>query len=193
LGEIFKNNQILLNKNMHQFPILNRVKNYDPSGESLRDRDPSGESLRDRDPSGESLRDRDPSGESLRDRDPLGSRSKRQTKPQNSFVVILALLTLTFLLLTGAYFSISVLTEMKISDSYIKASQAYYLAEAGVNEAIWKLRNDDTTTDGDQAWKTQFVTQPGCENFTDSFTRQNALYPNSSYNVTITDSEIIFI
>ncbi len=105
------------------------------------------------------------------------------------FISLLALLVLGFLLLIASYFSIAALTEMKISDSYIKSSQGYYLAEAGINEAIWKLKNDGTTLDGDPAWKNEFTTEPNCQNFSASFTRTNILYPNSSYTVSIKNLE----
>ncbi len=75
----------------------------------------------------------------------------------------MALIILSLLLLLGLYFSSFVLAEFNIAQSYVKSSQAYYLAEAGINEAIWKIKNDDTTSDGDPAWKIEFVTQPNCE------------------------------
>ena len=40
------------------------------------------------------------------------------------------------------YFLDLVTTGSRVSRSYSLASQTYYLAEAGINEAIWKLKND---------------------------------------------------
>lgn len=108
---------------------------------------------------------------------------------KKSFISLMALITLSMLLLLGLYFISFVLLEFNIVQSYTKASQTYYLAEAGVNEAIWKIKNDDTTEDGDPAWETDFVTSPNCENFNTSFTRTNVLYDNSSYTVSIQNTE----
>lgn len=111
-----------------------------------------------------------------------------QNKKKN-FISLLAIITTSLLLMVAIYFSNLVLTEMRISQSHSKASQAYYLAEAGINEAIWKLQYDTTTGDGDRAWADDFVESATCETFSDNFTRTNTLYLNSSYTVTIQNSE----
>jgi len=72
-------------------------------------------------------------------------------------IVIIAFLTLVMLLILGSYFLTFTLTESKISQSQVVGTKIYYLAEAGINEAIWKLKNDDTTSDGDPAWKSDFI------------------------------------
>lgn len=97
-------------------------------------------------------------------------------------ILIVSAMILGLLLILGAYFLNLTLTESKISKSQNVASQAYYLAEAGVNEAIWKLKNDAT-------WKDSFETMPGCVNWTDSFTKSGSLFPDSSYQVVIQNSE----
>lgn len=102
-----------------------------------------------------------------------------------NFISIIALVTLSLLLLLGIYFVMFTLTESKMSQSYDTTTKAYYLAEAGINEAIWKLKNDDTTTDGDEAWKDNFITEPGCNNWFATFERTGILLPDSSYTVTI--------
>ena len=76
---------------------------------------------------------------------------------QKGVIIIIASLTLGILLLLGIYFLSFTITESKISESQKVATKTYYLAEAGINEAIWKLDNDTITTDGDDAWKSDFV------------------------------------
>jgi len=116
---------------------------------------------------------------------------KKNNFKQKSFISIATLIIASVLLLLGIYFLNFVLSEMRIVDSHTKASQAYYLAEAGINEAIWKLKNDHkgVSEDGDKAWADEFIKEPNCESFSDSFTRNtDYLYPNSSYSVSIQNS-----
>jgi hypothetical protein len=100
------------------------------------------------------------------------------------------------LMLLSAYFLSFTLTESRISKSQTVGTQAYYLAEAGINKAIWKLKFDDTTSDGDQPWKTCFVaTDSECSDgrssdcnatWTASFTTNtDSLISNSTITVTI--------
>ncbi|MBI2038584.1 MAG: hypothetical protein HYT19_01520, partial [Candidatus Nealsonbacteria bacterium] len=68
--------------------------------------------------------------------------------------------------------------------------KTYYLAEAGVNEAIWKLKNDETTADGDNAWEICFSGSSAeclnCASWQDTFSRK---YTNdSTTTVTISNS-----
>jgi len=102
-----------------------------------------------------------------------------------SFVSVLALVSLSLLLILGVYFVTFILTELKMSKSYSLAAKTYYLAEAGINEAIWKLKNDATTADGDDAWSEKFVDQPECATWSANFERTNVLFENSYYSVSI--------
>ncbi len=93
---------------------------------------------------------------------------------------------LGILLLLGIYFLSFTITESKISESQKIATKTYYLAEAGINEAIWKLDNDTITTDGDDAWKSDFVDKDknSYPNYwTDTFNGGEDL--GGSYTVTI--------
>lgn len=108
--------------------------------------------------------------------------------PNKSFISIATLIVATILLLLATYFLNFILSELKIAQSHTWASQTYYLAEAGINEAIWKLKYDDkdVNEDGDKAWAEEFVEEPGCENFSDTIEKNtNNLIPNSSYTITI--------
>ncbi len=65
-----------------------------------------------------------------------------KTSSEKGVIVIIAFLTLGILLLLGTYFLSFAITESKISQSQEIATKTYYLAEAGINEAIWKLKNE---------------------------------------------------
>jgi len=99
-------------------------------------------------------------------------------------ILIVSSLILGVLLTLGAYFLNFTTTEFRITKSQDAATQTYYLAEAGINEAIWKLKNDPE-------WKNNFETPPTCSNWSASFSRNNTLLSNSSssYQVQIQNSE----
>ncbi len=111
-------------------------------------------------------------------------------KKNKGVILIVAVLILTSLMILGSYFLAFTVSESKISSFDKLASQTYYSAEAGINEAIWKLKNDNTTLDGDSTWADDFVDpakNPDVNgnywiaNFTHSF-------GGGSYNVTIQNS-----
>ncbi len=94
---------------------------------------------------------------------------------QKGTVVIITFLILAILLLLGSYFLSFTLTETRISKSQEAGTQTYYLAEAGINEAIWKLKNDPS-------WASDFV---DLDNWTATFSRSLG---EGSYEVTIQNS-----
>ncbi len=108
--------------------------------------------------------------------------NQSKTFQQRGVVIIITFLTLGVLLLLSCYFLSFVLTESRISKNQIIAVRTYYLAEAGVNEAIWKLKNDPN-------WKNNFENEPGCNTWTGSFVRDNTFFSNSSYYVQINNSD----
>jgi len=97
-------------------------------------------------------------------------------------VLIITSLILGVLLILGSYFLTFTVTESKISRSQVTATQTYYLAEAGVNEAIWKLKND-------AEWQSNFETPPTCSTWSASFSKNDTLLPDSSYQVQIQNSD----
>lgn len=101
-------------------------------------------------------------------------------------ILIIAFLTLGILLLLGVYFISFTLTESRIAKSQTVGTQAYYIAEAGIHQAIWKLKNDDI-------WKECFATSTAkcdCKYWKASFsTSTDTLLPNSSVSVTIKNLE----
>lgn len=103
-----------------------------------------------------------------------------KTRNDSGFVLLSSLLVMSLLLLLATYVINFTLTEFKISVSHSTATQAYYLAESGVAEAIWRLKNDPT-------WKNNFETNP---TWSITVTRSSALYPNGSYTISIVNSAL---
>ncbi len=109
---------------------------------------------------------------------------------KNGAIVVIALLSLGILLVLGTYFLSFNITESKIVKSQETGSSAYYIAEAGINEVIWKLKNDDTVLDGDFPWKTCFASAtaecPDCNTFSATFsTGTDYLMPGGSVVISI--------
>lgn len=96
-------------------------------------------------------------------------------KRQSGFVLITAMFVMLLILSLALYATAFTLTEMKIADSQKTSAQTYYLAESGIAEAIWKIKNDPI-------WKTAFETNPA---WSIDYTRESALYPNGSYRIQI--------
>lgn len=97
-------------------------------------------------------------------------------------ILIISTVILGVLLTLATYFLSFTLTDFKISGSQVAAAQAYYLAEAGINEAIWRLKNDSD-------WQAGFEDSPGCSSWGDSFLQQESLLEGASYEVSIQNSE----
>ncbi len=103
---------------------------------------------------------------------------------QRGTIIIISFITIAILLTISTYFLNSIITETKISKSIEEASRAHYLAEAGINEAIWKLENDPI-------WSENFISEdlnPDINGnyWQDSFERDS--FKEGSYLVTIQNS-----
>lgn len=113
-------------------------------------------------------------------------------KKQKGTVLIIAFIIFGVLIILGTYFLNFTLSELKITKSQTLAIQAYYLAEAGINKAIWKLKYDTTTTDGDLPWANCFVTSTvecgNCLGWSATFTITDELIPESQVIVSIQNS-----
>lgn len=100
---------------------------------------------------------------------------KKHNFSQKGAVLLIAMVLLGVLGIVSAFFISFVLGGAKISFSHQVASQAYYLTEAGVNEAIWKLKNDIVVSDGDDPWQDCFMSSGGscanCADWSDTFMR----------------------
>ncbi|MEK7653309.1 MAG: PilX N-terminal domain-containing pilus assembly protein [Patescibacteria group bacterium] len=66
-------------------------------------------------------------------------------KKQKGFILLTAILIMAILLLIATYVTSFTMTEFKIASSQSTATKTYYLAEAGINEMLWKIQNDPAT------------------------------------------------
>jgi len=98
-------------------------------------------------------------------------------KQQSGFVLVTAMFVILLVLSLALYATGFTLTEIKIADSQKTSAQTYYLAESGIAEAIWKIKNDPD-------WKNSFETDPS---WTIDYTRESALYSNGSYRIQISN------
>lgn len=95
--------------------------------------------------------------------------------------ILITILLMTLLLFMAMYFLSFTLTEKKIAHSQAWGAKTYYLAEAGINEMVWRLKNNPS-------YETSFETNPG---WTTEFTRDNPFGAGSgSYTVSITNSDL---
>ncbi len=78
---------------------------------------------------------------------------------KGSALIVVILLMGVLLSLSLYYLSIS-LTEKRIADSHFKGVRTYHLAEAGIEEMIWRLKNNETyknNFESDPAWSASFT------------------------------------
>lgn len=103
----------------------------------------------------------------------------KKLKLQKGVALLITILIMSLILSLGVYVLNFSSTETKIAASQVIGSKTYYLAEAGIQEMIWKLKND---TD----YKNNFQTNPA---WTTSFTRSDPFGAGSgSYTVSITNT-----
>lgn len=100
------------------------------------------------------------------------------TSRQPGFALVTTLLIMSLLVLLVLYLASFTLSEFRIANSHAIALQTYYLAESGVAEAIWLIKNDPN-------WSDDFETDA---NWSITTTRESALYPNGSYEIEINNS-----
>lgn len=102
-------------------------------------------------------------------------------KPGRGVALILTILLMSLVLFLSLYLLTFTLTENRISRSQAWGAKTYYLAEAGIQEMVWKLKND-------AEYKASFETNPG---WMANFTRANPFgADNGSYAVSITNSDL---
>ena len=98
---------------------------------------------------------------------------------QKGVALILATLLMSLMLFLSLYYLDFSISENQISKSQTLSEKTYYLAESGVSEMVWKLKNDNT-------YKTNFETN---SSWAASFTRTNPFGTSSgSYSVSITNT-----
>ena len=98
---------------------------------------------------------------------------------QKGSIIIAALIIVALFIFMAAYFLSFILTDFKISKSESYAYQTYYLAEAGINEAIWKLKNE-TINPGE--WGYDFIHN---DIWQATMSRNDVFFNGGSYEVQI--------
>jgi len=91
------------------------------------------------------------------------------------FLLISSIFVLSTMIIIVSFYLDGILQNIRVAKIIDTSPQTYYLAEAGIHEAIWRLQNNPT-------WKTNFETTP---NWSASFTRNDALLPGGSYTVAV--------
>jgi Tfp pilus assembly protein PilX len=99
---------------------------------------------------------------------------------QRGITLILTLIVMGLLLFLGAYFMSFSATDFKISHSHAQAEQGYYLAEAGLHEMMYKLKNDDS-------YRIPFETDPA---WSATLTRNNVFNSGESYSISVKNSSV---
>lgn len=99
---------------------------------------------------------------------------------KQGMVLVLVVVVMSAMLLLVTYFLNFVITENKIARSHYLATEDYYLAEAGIQEAIWKLNNDPE-------WLNSFQTD---SEWQATLERENPFGDNQSYAVTIVNYDL---
>lgn len=86
----------------------------------------------------------------------------------------------SIILFFGISFISAVIAENKIAQSQAQSIKAYYLSEAGIQEALWKIQNDSI-------WKSNFESDA---NWSDEILREDIFSQGSSFKVKIKNLEI---
>ncbi|MDO8668067.1 MAG: hypothetical protein Q7K35_03140 [bacterium] len=102
-------------------------------------------------------------------------------KNHRGIELIMTILLMTTIMFLAVYLLDAALIENRIAISQSWGAKTYYLAEAGIQEMVWKLKND-------AAYKQNFETNPS---WTITFSRTDPFGAgNGSYTVTITNTSL---
>ncbi len=101
---------------------------------------------------------------------------------KEGMILILTVIIMTLLLILGTYFMSFSLSDFKMASAHASAVKAYYLTEAGINEMIYRLKNDPD-------YESEFTTN---ESWSQYFSRENALFANASYGALIQNTTVAF-
>ncbi len=104
----------------------------------------------------------------------------KNLKEQKGAILILVVVVMMAIFLLINYYLQFIITETKISNSHNLATKTYYLSEAGVQEAMWKIKNDN-------AWLTGFQTDPGWQ---ETITRNDPFGTGGTYTVTAQNNQL---
>lgn len=98
--------------------------------------------------------------------------------------LLVAILVLGLMIFLATYFISFSLTGAKMASSQKYASQTYYLAEAGIQEAIFKLKNDSSWISAFETLPT--ISDPDCSSWAIApYQRTGGIFSNGTYQITI--------
>jgi len=102
----------------------------------------------------------------------------------NGSALLIAILVLGLMVFLATYFISFSLTGVQMASNQKYATQSYYLAEAGVQEAIFKLKNDSSWTSAFETLPT--ISDPNCLSWAISpYQRTGGIFNNGTYQITI--------
>ena len=98
--------------------------------------------------------------------------------------LLIAILVLGLMVFLATYFISFSLTGVQMASNQKYAAQTYYLAEAGVQEAIFKLKNDSSWISAFETLPT--VGDPNCSSWAIApYQRTGGIFSNGTYQITI--------
>lgn len=97
-------------------------------------------------------------------------------RPQG-YILLISIITILTVGVISAYLSSLAISSVRLAEVRESAPETYYLAEAGINEALWKMNNDPT-------WKAAFINGT----LASSFTRNDMFATGTSYTVSATST-----
>jgi len=97
----------------------------------------------------------------------------------SSFIILIALVIIVISYFTIIYF------ELKNTNLQIDNAKAFYIAEGGLNKAIWYLINTAPDSSSDGSWRTDSYPAPSGPDPTDP---QNETFSSGAYTIWVEDS-----
>lgn len=101
-------------------------------------------------------------------------------KNKRGFLLISSLFVLSTMIIIVSFYLNGILQSVRVASIVDTSPQTYYLAESGIQHAIWKLQNDAT-------WKTGFETDP---EWSATITQNNTMVSGGGWTVTVENQEL---
>jgi len=111
--------------------------------------------------------------------DMVGYQKKNNASSQGFAIIIVVILISIILIFAGGFALMSII-ENRATNSQTQSIKAYYNAESGIQEAIWKIQNNSE-------WRDNFENDPEWE---ETIERTNLFSEGGSYTVQISNSDL---
>ncbi len=109
----------------------------------------------------------------------VGNKRKNDASSHGFAIIIVVILISVILIFAGGFALISII-ESRATNSQTQSIKAYYNAESGIQEAIWKIQNNSE-------WRENFANDPEWE---ETIERTNLFSEGGSYTVQISNSDL---